>query len=157
MKANFYIFFLASLISFSSFAQMTLEDYEMEQEIYKMEKREIYEEFIGEVVNKDFWAMYNEYEAKRIELEMKRFSLVKDYSQDYFNMSNEKAAGHLKLAEKLNIDFNRLMTNYSNKFIKSHGGKVAMQFYQLELYFLAVSRTELIENFPSIAEMLKEE
>ncbi|WP_157962296.1 hypothetical protein [Winogradskyella aurantiaca] len=144
------------LMSFQTNAQMTIEDYQMEQEIYKMEKREIFEEFIGEVVNKDFWATYNEYEAKRFDLEMRRFEIVKNYSQDYFNMSNEQAASHLKLAEKLNIDFNRLMTQYSNKFIKSHGGKVAMQFYQLELYFLAVSRTELIENIPTVAEMLKD-
>lgn len=155
MKNLLYI--LATLfISNTVMGQMTIEDYQMEQEIYKMEKREIFEEFIGEVVNKDFWVTYNEYEAKRFDLEMRRFEIVKNYSQDYFNMSNEQAASHLKLAEKLNIDFNRLMTQYSNKFIKSHGGKVAMQFYQLELYFLAVSRTELIENIPTIAEMLKD-
>lgn len=143
-------------MSSSLFAQLTLEDYQMELEIDKMEKREIYEEFIGDDVNKDFWDIYNAYEDKRLAMEVRRYDLVKNYSKDYFKITNDQASNHLKVAEKLNVDFNKLITSYSNKIIKTHGGKVAMQFYQLELYFLAVSRTELIENIPSIAEMFNE-
>jgi hypothetical protein len=88
---------------------------------------------------------------------MNRFELVKNYAQDFFEMTDQQAANHLKIAEKLNIEFNKLITLYSNKFIKTNGGKLAMQFYQLELYFLASSRIELIENITTIAELLRED
>jgi hypothetical protein len=157
MYLKHFLFILSVFLASPIVAQITLDDYAMSQEIYKMEKREIYEEFIGNQVNNDFWKLYNEYEGKRIALEMNRFELVKNYAQDFFEMTDQQAANHLKIAEKLNIEFNKLITLYSNKFIKTNGGKLAMQFYQLELYFLASSRIELIENITTIAELLRED
>lgn len=102
---------LFALGSFSlSFAQVSFEEFDLVQTVYRMEKREIFEEFLGEEVNKEF--------------------------------------------ENLNKDYNKLITLYSVKIDKKYGGSVAIQFYQLEHYFLSITRTEIRENIPTIAEML---
>ena len=138
-------------------AQELTDDFDLIQTVYGMEKREIFQEFLGEEVNPDFWKLYVEYEEKRHVLGQKRFNLIKDYSKDYLNLTDKKSSEILKHAFKLNTDFNNLITTYTRKIEKSYGGNIAMQFYQLEHYFLGLTRTELVENIPSIAAMLMED
>jgi hypothetical protein len=138
-------------------SQTLTDDFDLIQSVYGMEKREIFQEFLGEQVNKEFWSIYKEYEEKRSSLGKKRFELLKAYSRDYLDMTDDKASQSLKSAFRLNTDFNNLITNYTRKIEKSFGGNVAMQFYQLEHYFLGLTRTELVENIPTIADMLKGE
>lgn len=156
MKRGYIVLFLFGII-FSTMAQEIQEEFDLVQEVYGMEKREIFEAFIGEDVNKEFWVIYKEYEVKRSELGQRRFTLIKNYSQDYLNLSDKKSSELLKSAFKLNNDFNTLITTYTRKIEKKYGGNIAMQFYQLEHYFLGLTRTELVENMPTIADMLKEE
>lgn len=141
---------------FNSFAQVSPEEFDLVQTVYGMEKREIFEEFLGEEVNKDFWSLYKEYEAKRSDLGKRRFQMLKSYAKDYLQMNDAKASGLLKNFESLNADYNKLIALYSRKIEKNFGASVAIQFYQLEHYFLSLTRTEIIENIPTIADMLSE-
>jgi len=138
-------------------AQGVDDDFDLIQTVYGMEKREIFQEFIGEDVDKEFWELYIEYEEKRSDLGKTRFDLIKTYSKDYLTMTDEKSSVLLKKAFKLNMDFNNLIMIYSRKIEKSYGGNIAMQFYELEHYFLGLTRTELVENIPTIADMLLED
>lgn len=136
------------LFSFYGIAQSNQDEVQLMQSLYGMEKRDIVGEFIelNESQEKDFWAIYDEYEVKRQELGKERYKLLLGYVNDYGEVKPEDADNFMKQAIPLRIKADKLVDNYYKKIKTRTDPIVAMQFYQIENYLSEAIRMELLEE-----------
>jgi len=145
----------AVFISTVGFSQSNKEDVDMIQAIYGKEKKAIVSEFIQlEGTQKDaFWALYDEYEAKRKELGKKRVAIIDKYAQSYATIDDATTSDLIKQSAALGMETDKLINTYHKKLEKAAGVKAAAQFWQLEVYFLDIVRITILENIPFIGEL----
>lgn len=135
-------------LSFASSAQTNQDELELMQSLYGMEKRDIVDEFVelSENQESEFWAVYDEYEAKRKEIGQEKYRLLMSYVDDYGNVKAADADNFMKKAIPLRIKSDKLVDNYYKKIKTKTDPIVAMQFYQIENYLADVVRMELLEE-----------
>ncbi len=141
-------FVFTLIISFNNIAQTNQDEVQLMQSIYGMEKRDIVAEFIelSDSQEKDFWALYDEYELKRQELGKERMRLLSSYVNDYGEVKPENADNFMKQVIPLRIKFDKLIDNYYKKIKTNLDPVVAMQFYQMENYLADSIKMELLEE-----------
>ena len=150
------LLFVLLLIPFVSLhAQTDDEDIDYIQSIFGEERREIYEEFIQAegTAATEFWRLYDDYEARLLSMGKRRFELLDRYADNYGNHTPEQLnelMGNI-IQQKTNLD--KLINSYYKKIRKASGPKVAAQFWQMENYMLAVTRTAIMETIPFIGEL----
>lgn len=139
------------------FSQTDNDDADFFKAIFGVDKITIVKEFIDvEAAQKeDFWALYTEYEANRIELRTARIDLITDYAENYTSLSDDKLDDLCKQSIKQKKQNAKLREKYYKKLKKAGGSKAAAQFLQVENYFLSLSRTAVFENIPFIGELDK--
>ena len=136
-------------------AQSMEEEVDLMQSVFGMEKKEMYSNFItakGPVAD-NFWALYDEYEAKRKALGKNRIALLKDYADNYGSHDPKKLDGMMEAIIKQKSSLDKLINQYYKKIRASAGSKAAAQFLQLETYILAATRITIMENIPFIGEL----
>ncbi len=93
--------FLLFAIGFG-FAAMSQSNDEMAmlREMFGKEKKDIISQFLNlsEADGTKFWPLYEEYSAKRKVLGDDRISIIKDYANQYTNITNDQAK---KLGDRL--------------------------------------------------------
>lgn len=148
MNKTLLSFLLVLCMSFMSMAQTNQDELELMQSLYGMEKRDIVNEFIdlNENQETEFWAIYEEYEAKRKEIGQEKYRLLLSYVDDYGEVKNEDADIFMKKAIPLRIKSDKLIDNYYKKVKTKTDPIVAMQFYQIENYLADVIKMELLEE-----------
>ena len=136
-------------------AQTDDEDMEYIQSIFVDEKREIYEEFIQAegTASTEFWRLYDDYEARLETISKKRLALLDQYAENYDNHSPEQLNVMTKNMIQMKSNVDKLINSYYNKMRKASGPKVAAQFWQMENYILAVTRTAIMESIPFVGEL----
>ncbi|HSO88441.1 MAG TPA: hypothetical protein VLQ91_17950, partial [Draconibacterium sp.] len=79
-------------------AQSNVEEVDLVQSVFGMEKKAIVAEFVSVPdAGKDaFWALYDEYEAKRKDLGKRRLELLNQYAENYDKLTNEMAESWTK-------------------------------------------------------------
>ena len=136
-------------------AQTNDDDIDYIQSIFGEERREIYEEFIQAegTAATEFWRLYDDYEARLLSLGKRRFDLLDQYADNYDNHTPEQLDELMRniIQQKANVD--KLINGYYKKMRKASGPKVAAQFWQMENYILAVTRTAIMETIPFIGEL----
>ena len=136
-------------------AQSDEDDMDYIQSIFGEERREIYEEFIQAegTAATEFWRLYDDYEARLLSLGKRRFDLLDKYADNYDNHTPEQLDELMRniIQQKANVD--KLINGYYKKMRKASGPKVAAQFWQMENYILAVTRTAIMETIPFIGEL----
>ena len=140
-------------IHFSIQAQSLKEEMALMQSVFGMEKKAMVAEFMGDNVNDEFWAIYDEYETARKELGVKRLALIEKYAKNYESMSEEVINDMVKSMQNQKKSLDKLIDKYSAKVRKASGGKAAAQFYQFENYLLAAVRVSIFNNIPLIGEL----
>ena len=140
-------------------AQVSDEDIDYIQSIFGEERREIYEEFIQAegTAATEFWRLYDDYEGRLLTMGKKRFELLDQYADNYDNHTPEQLDQLMRniIQQKSNVD--KLINGYYKKIRKASGPKVAAQFWQMENYILAVTRTVIMDAVPFIGELESEE
>ena len=153
MKKSILLFSLL-MACFSLFSQSNLEEIELYQSLFGMEKKAIVSSFIsleGEASDA-FWIQYDEYEAARKANGQKRLELLSKYANSYLNLDDITSDELVSESMKINKEHSKLISKYYNSMKKAAGSKAAAQFYQLENYFHGVVRIALMEEIPFIGE-----
>ena len=153
MKKSILLFSLL-MACFSVFSQSNLEEIELYQSLFGMEKKAIVSSFIsleGEASDA-FWLQYDEYEAARKANGQKRLQLLSKYANSYLNLDDVTTDALVSESEKINKEQSKLITKYHKKLKKVGGSKAAAQFFQLENYFQSVIRISLMDQIPFIGE-----
>ena len=115
MKKSILLF---SLLTFclSVFSQTNLEEIELYQSLFGMEKKYIVSSFIsleGETADA-FWGQYDEYESARKANGQKRLKLLSEYANSYLNMDD--ATSDAIVAESIKI--NKEKVKHISKYYK---------------------------------------
>ncbi len=136
-------------------AQSNEEGIDMIQALFGMDKKEMYTSIIkvqGPVAD-NFWALYDEYEAKRKDLGKNRIKLLQQYADNYDTHSQQQLDQMMNDHIKQKSSLDKLINQYYKKIRSSAGSKAAAQFLQLENYILAATRLDIMDNVPFIGEL----
>jgi hypothetical protein len=120
--------------SFGLFAQNSTDYLEVQRDVLKTEKKALIAEAmeLTEAESPAFWSLYNEYNEKMFVINTKLFNLIKDYSEHYENMSNDKAVELWTNAMNVETELLKLEKNYFKKFLKILPGTKAVRYLQAE-------------------------
>jgi hypothetical protein len=146
-----YIFIIAALFTASLVsAQSNKEEVDLIQAALGMQKKDVVADFVkpSESQKDAFWKLYDEYETKRKDLGKQRIELLKQYADQYNNMTSEQADAWTKKVIELQKKTDDLIVTYYNKVKAISNGIVATQFYQIEGYILTAIRMQILQNVP---------
>lgn len=153
MKKQFLISFTIILVM-SSFAQaQTIDDYiEIARDVLNTEKKAAVAEAmqLSDAVSAPFWELYNEYNLEANKIHNKRIALIKDFANNYGNLSDEKAdelwTGVLSYQQQLL----QLKKAYYKKFKKIISPGDAARYFQIENKIEALINANLAAEIPLI-------
>jgi len=156
MKKTLLTTLLVALVCVA-FAQSNVEEVDLVQSVFGMEKKAMAAEFIKlEGTQKEnFWKAYDEYEIKRKELGKQRLELLNRYVASYNTLDDPTMDKIINDMISLQGANDKLIATYYKTIKKGSGVKAAAQFFQFEGYILSKIRSELMENIPLIGEFDK--
>jgi hypothetical protein len=130
------IFFIVSVIvlSFSTYAQSDNDYLEMTREVLKVEKKAAIAEVmqLTDDESQPFWNLYNEYQGKLYLVQNKRIAIIKNFSDNFENISDEKADQLLTSMIGYQQELLKLKKAYYAKFKKIIPAGKAAKFFQAE-------------------------
>ncbi len=124
----------ALILSLSMNAQTDNDYLELTREVLKVEKKAAVAEALqlSETESQPFWNLYNEYQSALYLVQNKRIAIIKDYSDNFDSLSDEKSdelwMGNLNQRKELL----KLKKKYYAKFKKVVTPGKAARFMQLE-------------------------
>jgi len=141
-----------AFLSLTALAQSSNDYIEMTREVIKAEKKAA----IAEVMNltdaesQPFWDLYNEYQGKQYPVHNKRIAIIKDFADNYENLTDEKADELWTNYMKFQQELLKVKISYYKKFKKILlAGKAAL-FMQTENKIEALINASLAAEIPLI-------
>lgn len=148
------IIFLAAAVMFSlSLSAQSENDYvEMAREVLKVEKKAAVAEAmeLSDAESQPFWTLYNEYQSALYLVHNKRIDIIKDFSDSFESMSNEKADELWTSSIKYEQELLKLKKKYYAKFKKILPMAKAARFMQLENKIETLIDAEIALEIPLI-------
>jgi len=95
-----------------------------------------------------FWPVYNEFQEKLYKENTKKLNLIKDFAENYDNMSAEKATALLKQNFGDRTSLLKLQKQYMKKFMKVLPPQKVIRYFQTENKIAALVDYELAESIP---------
>ena len=137
------------------FAQNDRDYLEVTREVLKTEKKAAIAEAmqLSETESPAFWALYNEYNEKMYVINTKLFDVVKDYSDNYETMTNEKATELWSNAMDIEMELLKLEKSYFKKFLKIMPGTKTVRYLQAESKIKTLVDAQLSLQIPLFEEM----
>ena len=138
--------------SLSMNAQTDNDYLELTREVLKVEKKAAVTEALqlSEAESQPFWNLYNEYQSALYLIQNKRITIIKDYSDNFDSLSDEKAdelwMGSLQYRKELL----KLKKKYYTKFKKVVTPGKAARFMQLENKIETLIDAQLALEIPLI-------
>lgn len=130
------ILFVAAAIvwSISINAQSDNDYLELTREVLKVEKKAAVAEALqlSEAESQPFWNLYSEYQTALYVVQNKRIAIIKDFSNNYTSLSDEKADELWIGSMKYKNELLKLKKKYYAKFKKIVTPGKAARFMQLE-------------------------
>lgn len=83
-------------------------------------------------ISTEFWALYNEYNAKLYTVHSKRVKIIKDYSDNYETLTGEKADELISASYAYQQEILNLQKSYYKKMKKALGPGIAAKYFQVE-------------------------
>jgi len=122
------------LSTFAINAQTTDDMIELIKSDVKTNRKAIITESMAftETESKAFWPVYNEFEIEMEKLANKRIQNIKDYADNYDNMTNEKADQLMKTAFDFQQSRQKLNESYYKKFAKALTPITAAKYMMIE-------------------------
>ena len=152
-KVLIIIIFLLAVTG--TFAQNDRDYLEVTRGVLKTEKKAVIAEVMAltEAESPTFWSLYNEYNAKMYIINTKLFDIIKDYSDNYENMTNEKSVELWTNALNVEMDLLKLEKTYFKKFLKILPGTKAVRYLQAENKIKTLVDAQLSLQIPLFEEM----
>ena len=124
----------ALILSLSINAQTDNDYLELTREVLKVEKKAAVTEALqlSETESQPFWNLYNEYQTALYLVQNKRIDIIKDYSENFDSLSDEKADELWMGSLKYRNELLKLKKKYYAKFKKVVSPGKAARFMQLE-------------------------
>jgi hypothetical protein len=97
-----------------------------------------------------FWPIYREYEIELSRIIDDRIELIKDYSQNYYNLTNEKAKELARQVFALEKRRTKLKKKYFKKFEKALSAITAAKFIQVENQINLLIDLQIASDLPLI-------
>ncbi len=129
------LFVAAALVLSLSVNAQTDNDYlELTREVLKVEKKAAVTEALqlSETESQPFWNLYNEYQTALYLVQNKRIAIIKDYSENFDSLSDEKADELWMGSLQYRNELLKLKKKYYSKFKKVVSPGKAARFMQLE-------------------------
>jgi hypothetical protein len=145
-------FLLACLISFSTYAQ-TIDDYiEIARDVLNTEKKAAVAEAmqLSEAESALFWELYNEYNLEANKVHNQRIALIKDFANNYEDLSDEKADELWNGVISYQQQLLKLKKSYYKKFKKIISPGKAARYFQIENKIEALINASLASEIPLI-------
>jgi len=116
------------------------------------QKREIITETMELTIEQAeiFWPIYTEYESELDEWSGERLKLVRDYAENYYNLTDEVAARVAIKKYELEKKRTDLLWKYYNKFKTELNQIDAAMFYQVESQLLMLIDVQVAGEIPII-------
>jgi len=155
MKNKLSLVLIMLTAMMSAYSQGPDNELEIIQSLFGIEKNLAVAEFLeleGGASN-EFWEIYAAYESERKALGKRRFDLLNQYAEAYFELSDEILAAMMKESISLNKSYDKLIVKYYKKVRKTNGEKTATQFYQFEVYLKTYIRTVIFSSLPFVGEL----
>jgi hypothetical protein len=148
---------IAAILIFGSTAygqMLDVGEYEQMQAQRSLVKRSVMDLFIEIESEPDdaFWAMYEEYEQKRMQLGKDRMAALHNYTMTYKEMTEKETDHFMKKVISTRKTYHALIDKYYKKAHSLSGATVAAQFYQVEYYFLSQTRIDILNELPFFGE-----
>ena len=151
------IMLIATILFFGStiYGQMLDEgEFEQMQAKRSLEKRAVMDLFIEleGAPAVEFWSLYEEYEQMRLQLRRDRMASLHRYIQKYMEMTDEETDLVMEKTISTRKAYHELIDSYYEKTHSSSGARAAAQFYQVEYYFLNLTRVSIMNEMPFFGE-----
>ena len=139
-------------ISFGAFAQTDGDYVEMMRSVLKTEKKAAVIDAmqLTKEESAPFWELYKEYNDKMYVIQNKRIKAIKDYSDHYENLSDEKADEIWNLVLKFKQESLKLQKSYYKKFKKILPTGKAVRYFQLEGKIESLISAQLALEIPLV-------
>ena len=147
------IFFFALFVfSLSTFSQIDNDYLEIARDVLKTEKKAVIAEVmqLTESESKPFWELHNEYQGKLYLVQNKRIDIIQDYSENFENLSDEKADELWLNSMAYETELLKLKKTYYKKFKKILPAGKAARFFQTENKIEAMIDAQLAFEIPLI-------
>jgi len=126
-------FNLTFLFSFLAIALYAQDSYmEIVRSTIKTEKKALIAE-VMEFTDEEslaFWPVYNEFDEKLYKINTDYFNIVKDFADNFENMSADKATDIINKAGKYSLEKEKLKNKYSKKIMKVIPPQKTLRFLQ---------------------------
>lgn len=134
------------------FAQSDNDYLEMTRDVIKMEKKAAIAEVmkLTEAESVPFWELYNEYEGKLYLVQNKRIAIIKDFAENYENLTDEKADELWLASLSYDQELFKLKKQYYTKFKKILPAGKAARFFQAENKIETLIDAQLAVDIPLI-------
>jgi type IV pilus biogenesis protein CpaD/CtpE len=99
-----------------------------------------------------FWPIYREYQAEQTKLTADKLAIVADYSQNFSNMTDEKADQLAQRVMQLDEKRMALRETYYATMKKALSSTVAVRFFQVEHQLQLIVDLQIAANLPIIEE-----
>ena len=77
-----------------------------------------------------FWPVYNEFDEKLYKINTDYYNIIKDFADNFENMSAEKATDIINKASKYDLAREKLKSKYSKKIMKVISPQKTLRFMQ---------------------------
>lgn len=131
----------------------TADDYlEVSRSVLKTEKKAAIAEVmeLTESESEPFWNLYNEYNDKLYVIQNKRIKAIKDFAENYDNLTDEKIDEIWNLALDFKSESIKLERQYYKKFKKIMPMGKAAKYFQAENKIEALISASLAIEIPMI-------
>ena len=151
-KIIIFMLLFVFLSSLGVFAQDINDYIELMRSDLKTERRAIITQNIQftEEESVVFWPIYKEYEFEFSKLGDLEIALIKDYADNFEQMTDEKAKDLMNRAFKINEDQIKLRKKYYNKLVKVMSPITAVKFVQLDNQISMLLDLQIASELPLI-------
>jgi len=95
-----------------------------------------------------FWPLYNEYNEKRYTVNTKKIQMIKDFAENYGQMTDEMAKEIWTRNMAIKMELVKLEKTYYKKFLKVLDAKKAVRYFQAENKIETLVNAELALEIP---------
>ena len=142
----------ACVFSLAMYAQTENDYLELTRDVVKMEKKAAITEVmqLTEAESVPFWTLYNEYQGKLYLVQNKRIAIIKDFAENYENLTDEKADELWTSTMAYSQEILKLKKAYYSKFKKILPAGKAARFFQAENKIETMINAQLALDIPLI-------
>ena len=97
-----------------------------------------------------FWPIYDQYAAELAKINDTKIALIREYAQNYTEMTDEQAEAYVKGRAAVDESVNRLRLKYFPLFRRVLSGKTAAKFFQIDWRISLVIDLQLASQMPLI-------